>query len=130
MIYPKFIKSESTIGVPAPSNGSFEELDIARYKNAKKNVEKLGYNVQLSNNVFESEKCRSADKKVRAQELNEMFKNDEIDFIWCATGGEFRGRSVAGRTRTHAFAIAECAVPEDPEDEAEAPARPRTAHHR
>ena len=89
MIYPKFLKQESLIGVPAPSNGIYDEVDKARYINAKTNMESLGYKIQLSRNVFYSEKCRSAGAKVRAEELNEMFENNNIDFIWCATGGEF-----------------------------------------
>ena len=89
MIYPKFIKENSVISVPAPSNGAYEELDINRYKNAKKKMERIGYKVELSENAFKSDKCRSADAQTRASELNEMFESPNIDFIWCASGGEF-----------------------------------------
>lgn len=85
MIYPKFIKSKSVIGVPAPSNGAYEELDINRYKNAKTKVENMGYKVNWSENIFKSEKCRSADAISRAKELNEMFESKQIDAIWCAS---------------------------------------------
>ena len=89
MIYPKFIKENNVIGVPAPSNGAYEEIDINRYKNAKTKAENMGYKVVLSENAFKSEKCRSADSKTRAKELNEMFENKDMDYIWCASGGEF-----------------------------------------
>lgn len=75
--------------MPAPSNGAYEELDTNRYKNAKIKMEKMGYKVELSKNAFKSDRCRSADAQTRAKELNEMFKSKDIDFIWCASGGEF-----------------------------------------
>lgn len=91
MKYPKFLEKNNCIGVPAPSDGAFngDEKEITRYKNAKKKLENLGYRVELSNYIFNSEKGRSADCKLRAQELNEMFESKEIDAILCATGGEF-----------------------------------------
>lgn len=89
MIYPKFLKEGNTIGVPAPSAGAYDEQDINRYKNAKTKVENMGYKVNWSENIFKSEKCRSADAITRAKELNEMFERKEIDAIWCAAGGEF-----------------------------------------
>lgn len=95
MIYPKFIKEGNTIGVPAPSNGAYEELDINRYKNAKEKIEKMGYKVKLSKNAFKSEKCRSAKAQTRAKELNEMFESEDIDFIWCASRRRVFGRNFA-----------------------------------
>lgn len=91
MKYPKFLEKNNCIGVPAPSDGAFagDEKEIVRYKNAKKNLENLGYKVELSNYIFHSEKGRSADFKSRAEELNEMFESKKIDTILCATGGEF-----------------------------------------
>ena len=89
MKYPIFLKQGDCIGVPAPSSGAFDESDIARYKNAKKKIEELGYKVELSKNTFNSIKARSADAKTRANEINEMFQNNDIKAIICATGGEF-----------------------------------------
>ena len=93
MIYPKFIKEGSTIGVPAPSNGAYEELDINRYINAKERVKNMGYKVKLSKNAFKSERCRSANAQTRAEEMNEMFENSDIDFIWCASRRRIFGRN-------------------------------------
>ena len=89
MLYSKFIKTGDIISVPAPSDGSNSEQDIARFKNAKKQIEKRGYKVKLSKNIFNSEKGRSASAEERAKELNLMFDDKETDFIWCASGGEF-----------------------------------------
>lgn len=88
MIYPKFIKENDCIGVIAPSNGAKDELKINKYNNAKKNLESLGYRLELSKNIYKSNKARSADKLVRAKEVNSFFDSD-CDVIMCASGGEF-----------------------------------------
>lgn len=89
MIYPEFLKEKGTIGVPAPSGGSDDELKKNKYKKAKEYFEKEGYNIKLSKNIFNNYKGRSADKKTRAKEINEMLKDKNIDLILCASGGEF-----------------------------------------
>lgn len=89
MIYPKFINKGDCIAVPAPSDGSCCEEDIKRYQNAKRKFENMGFEINLSKNIFNSEMGRSASAKVRAEELNKMFEDDNIDMIICATGGEF-----------------------------------------
>ena len=89
MIYPKFLKEKDTIGVPAPSDGADDEKKINRFKVATKYFEDRGYKLKLSKNINNSVMARSADKKERAKEVNEMFKSKDIDFILCASGGEF-----------------------------------------
>ena len=88
MVYPKFLKENSLISVPAPSDGGTCEQDINRYKNAKIKLEKLGYKINLSKNIFNSKMARSADAKIRAEEFNEMLE-DKSSLILCASGGEF-----------------------------------------
>ena len=88
MVYPKFLKENDLISVPAPSDGANNEQDINRYKNAVEKLEKLGYKIKLSKNIFNSKMARSADAKTRAEEINEMFQ-DESSLILCAAGGEF-----------------------------------------
>lgn len=88
MIYPKFIQNGDIIGVPAPSDGAYCEEYVNRYKNAKSNLEKRGYKVQLSKNIYHSEKARSSDAISRSEEMNDMFENN-TDAIICAAGGEF-----------------------------------------
>ena len=89
MIYPDFLKQGSCIGVPAPSSGAYNNLYNNRYNNAKKKLEEKGYKVVLSKNIFNSYKMRSAPAKERAEELNKMIENKNINFIICAAGGEF-----------------------------------------
>lgn len=89
MKYPKFLKEHSTIGIPAPSSGAYNECKKNRYKHAMTFFENRGYQLITSKNLFNSEKGRSASAKERAKEVTEMFKNKDIDAIICATGGDF-----------------------------------------
>ena len=43
----------------------------------------------LSKNLYKSDKGRSASALVRANEVNQMFKSNDIDLILCAAGGQF-----------------------------------------
>lgn len=89
MIYPKFLEKGVTIGIPAPSAGAGDIPRQNRFENAKKNLESIGFKLVLSKNLMKCEKARSASAKERAEEVNSMFENKDIDFILCATGGEF-----------------------------------------
>lgn len=89
MIYPKFIKENNCIGVPAPSAGADCQERINKSLNAKDTLENLGYKLILSKNLLTCENGRSAPAKERAKEINNMFSNKEIDMILCAAGGEF-----------------------------------------
>ena len=89
MIYPKFLKKGDTIGIPAPSDGAYDELHINKQKNAKLKMEQMGYKIVQSKNIYNSTKGRSANAQQRAEELNSMFEDNNINFIICAAGGEF-----------------------------------------
>ena len=89
MIYPKFIKPNDCIGVPAPSAGAYSIQKINRTNRAKEVFQELGYRTVLSKNILKCSRGRSSSAKERAQELSDMFQNKDIDFIICAAGGEF-----------------------------------------
>lgn len=89
MIYPKFVKENSIIGIPAPSAGAYNEKKKNKFFNAKKNLENLSYQLVLSENLLKCEKGRSATAIIRAKEMNDMFENKDIEMILCATGGDF-----------------------------------------
>ena len=89
MIYPSFLKEKDCIGVPAPSDTAKDSKKVNKYKHSIKYFEDNGYKLKLSKNLFTSTMGRSADAKTRGKELNEMFKSKDIDFILCASGGEF-----------------------------------------
>ena len=54
MIYPKFLKMGDTIGIPAPSDGAYDELHINKQKNAKLKMEQMGYKIVQSKNIYNS----------------------------------------------------------------------------
>ena len=89
MKYPKFLKENSTIGVPAPSSGAKDLKKINHYHKALEVWQSFGYSCILSENLYSEDRGRSASSKDRASEINEMFLSDEIDGIVCASGGDF-----------------------------------------
>lgn len=89
MIYPNFIKKGDCIGVPAPSNGAYDEPHVNRFVNSRRKLEDMGFKIVLSKNINKSDKCRSASAEERADEVNNMFADEKIDMIICAAGGEF-----------------------------------------
>ncbi len=89
MIYPKFINKKSTIAVTAPSDGIVIPQEQKRLDKAKINLENKGYNVIETKNVRTSKNNRSTSPKERAKQLEELFKNKEVDLIISASGGDF-----------------------------------------
>ena len=87
MIIPKKLKKGDTIGVVAPSNPIIGE-NIEELEKAKKILERDGYKVVFSKNIFSNANEYSATAKEKADDINEMFANKDIDMIWCAKGGE------------------------------------------
>ena len=67
MIYPKFLRKGNTIGVPAPSDGAYDETSVIRFKNSIKKFENMGYKVIISKNLYNSNMTRSADGFTRAK---------------------------------------------------------------
>lgn len=86
MIIPKSLKIGDTIGVIAPSSpivgDNIEELD-----QAKEIIEKLGFKVKYSKNIFSNTNNYSATATEKSDDINEMFADKEVKMIWCAKGG-------------------------------------------
>lgn len=89
MIYPKFIKEKSIIGVTAPSAGPRDEIDKIRIKNAINNFENLGFKVITTDNCYTNEGIRSSIDIVRKKELESLYLNSQVKAIICLTGGEY-----------------------------------------
>jgi muramoyltetrapeptide carboxypeptidase LdcA involved in peptidoglycan recycling len=90
MIIPKWIKEGDGIGVTALSDGVSKEEDRQRFENGKKQLEKLGLKVVMTDNVFTAdEKGRSSAGKVRAKQFEDLIRNPEINVIFSAKGGNF-----------------------------------------
>lgn len=87
MLLPKKLKIGDTIGVIAPSNPIIGE-NIEEINKAKEIIEKLGFKVKFSKNLFSNTNGYSSTAKEKAEDINEMFKDREVKMIWCAKGGE------------------------------------------
>lgn len=75
-----------TIGVIAPSDPIVGK-NIAELENAKEIVEKAGFKVKFSKNIFLNTNGYSATAKEKAEDLNDMFSDKDVKMIWCAKGG-------------------------------------------
>lgn len=87
MIIPKKLKKGDTIGVIAPSNPITGE-NIEELEKAKKIIQDLGFKVKYSKNLFLNLNKYSNSAKEKADDINEMFADKDVDMIWCAKGGE------------------------------------------
>ena len=87
MIVPNKLKIGDTIGVVAPSNPIVGD-NIEEIENAKRIVEKLGFKVKFSKNLFSNTNEYSNSAQEKAEDINEMFADKEVKMIWCAKGGE------------------------------------------
>ena len=86
MIIPNKIKKGDTIGVVAPSGPIIGEK-IEELMRAKEKVEKDGFKVKFSKNLFSNTNGYSSTAKEKSEDINDMFRDKEIKMIWCAKGG-------------------------------------------
>lgn len=90
MIFPKWIEKEDTIGVTALSDGLYKETDMVRFKNGKKQLERIGFKVKMTDNVFTAdEKGRSSHGEVRANQLASLVEDKKVTWIISAKGGNY-----------------------------------------
>ncbi len=87
MIIPNKLKKGDTIGVVAPSNPIIGE-NIQEIMNARKKAQNYGFKVEFSKNLFSNTHGYSSSAKEKAEDINFMFANKNINMIWCAKGGE------------------------------------------
>lgn len=80
---PKALKKGSTIGVISPASSTEKN----RIKKLEKILKNEGFNVVMGKAVYESNKYLAGTDEERAEDLNYMFKNEEIDGILCVRGG-------------------------------------------
>lgn len=85
-ILPERIKKGDTIGVVAPSDPIIGEK-IEEIMKAKEIVEKDGFKIKFSKNLFSNTNGYSATAKEKANDINEMFADKDVKMIWCAKGG-------------------------------------------
>lgn len=80
---PRPLKPGDTIGVCAPS-GSF---DLQIFSRGVRVLESMGFNVHIPDEIYSKKRYMAGDDKVRANVINGLFENSDIDGIICARGG-------------------------------------------
>lgn len=85
-LLPPKLKIGDTIGVVAPSSPIIGD-NIDELNRAKKIVERSGFKVKYSKNIFSNTNGYSATAREKAEDINAMFADKEVKMIWCAKGG-------------------------------------------
>ncbi len=86
MIYPKFLKQGSTIGICAPSAGVGRKLDS--FDLSLETLKKQGYSIKETKHI-RIDNPRGGTAEQRGDELNQLFLDKDVDFVMCAAGGDF-----------------------------------------
>jgi len=85
MIFPEKLKIGDTIAIIAPSGPVSKEAADS----CKKLVEDMGYKVKMGKCVYRSIHGYSAGTgEEKAEEINQMFADKEVNAIWCIRGGD------------------------------------------
>lgn len=85
-LLPPKLKVGDTIGVVAPSSPIVGD-NISELSGAKEIVERSGFKVKYSKNIFSNTNVYSATAREKAEDINAMFADKEVKMIWCAKGG-------------------------------------------
>lgn len=83
MIKPKALKLGDMVGIIAPSSPTSHE----NVKSAEKKLIEMGFKVKSGKSPYERYGYLSGTDSTRANDINEMFKDEEIKAIICVRGG-------------------------------------------
>lgn len=83
MLKGKSLKKGDTIGIVAPANSGSKEKVLK----SKKKLESLGYRVKLGKHIFDTWHSFAGTDKSRISDINDFFKDPEVDAIICLRGG-------------------------------------------
>lgn len=91
MIFPDKLKKGDTVGIIAPSSPvTKDEADAC-----KKLVEDMGYKVKMGKCTYRSINGYSAGTgKEKAEDINEMFMDKEVNAVWCIRGGDTSSHTI------------------------------------
>lgn len=89
MKYPHKITKSSKIGVCAPSLGLRDGVLREMLDLATKKFEEAGNEIVFTKSVFKETHGRSASAKQRAKEFMELWKDEKIEMIISASGGDY-----------------------------------------
>lgn len=83
MLKPKVLKSGDTIGIIAPASPSTEK----KVKLVQEQMAALGYRVKFGQSCYETHGYLAGSDALRAEDINHMFKDKEVQGIICLRGG-------------------------------------------
>ncbi|HJV46324.1 MAG TPA: LD-carboxypeptidase [Bacillota bacterium] len=83
ILWPKALPSGGTIGIIAPASPAAPE----RIREALQVVQQLGFQYKLGRSVFETHGYLAGEDALRANDVNQMFADPEVDAIFCLRGG-------------------------------------------
>ena len=83
MLKGKKLKKGDTIGIVAPANSGSKDKVLS----SKKKLENLGYKVKFGKHIFDTWHSFAGTDKNRVSDINNFFKDPEIDAIMCLRGG-------------------------------------------
>ena len=84
LLKPRRLETGMTIGLVAPASNSATNAGI---RFAMDIVESLGFRVKPGKYLFERNKYLAGTDKQRAEDVNQMFADDQVDAIFCVRGG-------------------------------------------
>lgn len=83
MIKPKKLQKGDLVGLVAPaSHANREDID-----KSIKYLKKLGFNIKIADNIYLKDYSYAGSDDKRAEGINKMFENEEVDAIFCIRGG-------------------------------------------
>lgn len=83
LIKPRALRLGDTIGLIAPAGFSRKE----KVKEAYDKITQMGFKVKMGKSPYEKYGYLSGSDQIRARDINEMFKDKEVDGILCLRGG-------------------------------------------
>ncbi len=84
ILKPRRLAHGDTIGLVAPASSSLEDEDIRISLDL---IRSLGFNVKQGAHLFDRQQYLAGADRARADDVNSMFADDDVDAIFCLRGG-------------------------------------------
>ncbi len=84
ILKPRRLARGDTIGLVAPASSSLEDEDIRISLDL---IRSLGFNVIQGAHLFDRQQYLAGADRARADDVNSMFADDDVDAIFCLRGG-------------------------------------------
>ena len=84
LLLPKRLQRGMTVGLVTPASNAWEDEDI---RFAGDVVKSLGFRVKEGKNLYQRTQYLAGPDEARAQDINAMFADPEVDAVFCLRGG-------------------------------------------